>query len=40
MANSEFRIYLKVWKRGMSADEKKYVLKTHLNKAIIESSKS
>ena len=40
VANSEFRIYLKVWGKGMSAEDQEYVKKTHLNKAMTESSKS
>ena len=40
VANSEFRIYQKLWNQELSAEDQEYVLKTHLGKAITESSKS
>lgn len=40
VANSEFRIYQRLWNKGMRPEDQDYVLKTHLNKAILESSKS
>ena len=40
VANSEFRIYQKLWNQELSAEDQEYVLKTHLSKAITESSKS
>ena len=40
VANSEFRIYQKLWGTKPNAEEKEYLRKTHLNKAMLESSKS
>ena len=40
VANSEFRIYQKVWDKGMSVEDQEHVKKTHLSKAMTESSKS
>ena len=40
VANSEFRIYQKLWEKKPSAEEKELIVKTHLNKAMLESSKS
>ena len=40
VANSEWRIYQKLWTENLNAEEKEYVLKTHLHKAMTESSRS
>ena len=40
VAKSEWRIYRKLWNEKLSAEEKEYVIKTHLNKAMTESSRS
>ena len=40
VANSQWRIYQKFMNKNMSTDEKEYVLKIHLNKAMTESSRS
>ena len=40
VANAEWRIYKKLWNKDLNADEKNYIEKTHLNKALTESSRS
>ena len=40
VARSEWRIYRKLWNDKLKEEEKDYVLKTHLNKAMTESSRS
>ena len=40
VANSEWRIYRKLWNEKLSAGEEEYVVKTHLYKAMTESSRS
>ena len=40
VANSEWRIYQKLWSEELNADDKEYVIKTHLHKAMTESSRS
>ena len=40
VANSEWRIYRKIWNDWLEPEEKEYVVKTHLHKAMTESSRS
>ena len=40
VANSEWRIYQKLWNEKLNAEKKEYVIKTHLHKAMTESSRS
>ena len=40
VANSEWRIYRELWNEKLNVDEKEYVVKTHLHKAMTESSRS
>ena len=40
VANSEWRIYLKLWSEKLNKEEREYVVKTHLHKAMTESSRS
>ena len=40
VANSEWRIYRKLWNEELNAEKRDYVVKTHLHKAMTESSRS
>ena len=40
VANSAWRIYQKLWDDWLNPEEKEYIVKTHLHKAMTESSRS